>query len=637
MISRRKKISPYGRRNGHADVTAGAGEAELTLLLATAFAVHTRTPRAVRLPCPSPLPGGATPPPPPEGSPCPIRQQCCRPLLPVLSGEKVKETPQSAGGVPRLGGPGRAPRRGFLGSSAGMPRWAALGAVRWGAGAGARAEGASGLRRHPGRGGMRRPRGGAGGGESASLGLREAFRRMDKNCDGRLDFEEIQEAARLLGLPGGDDYTSEVLAQFDRDGDGYISFLEYKGYIRRQERAMNNAFRRLDAASRGHFSAADLLAELRRIGIKARPRDARRMVQLIDENNDGRVSEVEWRHFVSLLPAAQVRENAAWALMASAVDLPPTTQPTSEIFKKLAIGALAGAVAKCVVAPFERLREVLQAAEVVPATPLAGVARQIIKDEGFWGLWRGNTLVLARVVPYVALQWSVYDAVQDALGAVRRRHASASPGGELGLMERLFAGIVAGTAATLVVYPLECLKTQVAVGGLRGNLAANVRQVLREEGLLRGFYKGLGPTISFKIIATAVGFNLHALMSRIYRDAVGGRRLSALEHGFIGGISGITCATLTLPLHSAVTKLRIQGVGGRPLVYRGLADCLSQSVQKAGVRSLFAGAVPTYAKVFPNVFIVYSVTAGLRRRWGVGGLSVYRARSASPKKGAPSC
>jgi len=440
-----------------------------------------------------------------------------------------------------------------------------------------------------------------------------------------LDFEELQEASRLLGLPAGDDFVTDVLSQYDRNGDGVVSFEEYRTYVRRTERAMREAFARLDLDGKGHATPEGVLAELHRIGIKARWQDARRMVQLVDADGDGRVSYSEWQRFVTLLPAAQVKENAAWALMASAVDLPPTTQPTSEIVKKLAIGAFAGAVAKCVVAPFERLREVLQAAEVVPPSGLAGVTRQIISDEGVRGLWRGNTLVLARVVPYVALQWSIYDAVQDALTLARQRGGSAPPVGDspqTGVLDKLVAGVVAGTAATLVVYPLECLKTEVAVAGLRGSLIANARQVLREEGV-RGFYKGLGATVSFKVIATAVGFNLHAQLSKAYRQAVNGRRLTALEHGLIGGLSGVVCATITLPLHSAVTKLRIQGTAGRPVLYRGLADCMRQTARKAGVRALFSGALPTYAKVFPNVAIVYGVTAACRRRWGVGGLSVY--------------
>ena len=98
------------------------------------------------------------------------------------------------------------------------------------------------------------------------------------------------------------------------------------------------------------------------------------------------------------------------------------------------------------------------------------------------------------------------------------------------------AGIVAGTAATLVVYPLECLKTEVAVAGLRGSLIANARQVLREEGV-RGFYKGLGATVSFKVIATAVGFNLHAELSKAYRQAVDGRRLEV--HGAEAVVGGV--------------------------------------------------------------------------------------------------
>ena len=481
------------------------------------------------------------------------------------------------------------------------------------------ARGAPGAGRARGRGG--RPRGGGLGGVS----LEGAFRRLDRNGDGELDFEELQEASRLLGLPAGDDFVTDILSQYDQDGDGVVSFAEYRTYVRRTERAMREAFARLDLDGRGHATPEGILAELRRIGIKARRRDARRMVELIDANGDGRVSYSEWQRFVTLLPAAQVKENAAWALMACAVDLPPTTQPTSDIVKKLAIGAFAGAVAKCVVAPFERLREVLQAAEAVPPSGLAGVTRQIIRDEGVRGLWRGNTLVLARVVPYVALQWSIYDAVQDALAVARRRGATVPAEGDrplTGFLDKLLAGIVAGTAATLVVYPLECLKTEVAVAGLRGSLVASARQVLQEEGV-RGFYKGLGATVSFKVIATAVGFNLHAQLSKAYRETVKGRRLTAFEHGLIGGLSGIACATITLPLHSAVTKLRIQGTAGRPVLYRGVGDCMRQTVRKAGARALFSGALPTYAKVFPNVAIVYGVTAACRRRWGVGGLSVY--------------
>ena len=103
-----------------------------------------------------------------------------------------------------------------------------------------------------------------------------------------LDFEELQEASRLLGLPAGDDFVTDVLSQYDRNGDGVVSFEEYRTYVRRTERAMREAFARLDLDGKGHATPEGVLAELHRIGIKARWQDARRMVQLVDADGDGR-------------------------------------------------------------------------------------------------------------------------------------------------------------------------------------------------------------------------------------------------------------------------------------------------------------------------------------------------------------
>ena len=52
------------------------------------------------------------------------------------------------------------------------------------------------------------------------------------------------------------------------------------------------------------------LEDLKKAGLPACPEDARKMINLLDRNHDGRVSFEEFQRYLCLLPAAQVPPKA---------------------------------------------------------------------------------------------------------------------------------------------------------------------------------------------------------------------------------------------------------------------------------------------------------------------------------------
>ena len=52
-------------------------------------------------------------------------------------------------------------------------------------------------------------------------------------------------------------------------------------------------------------------------------------------------------------------------------------------------------------------------------------ARGIVAVHGVAGLYRGLSVTLLEIIPYAALQFGVYDALNTAVDAARRRAAAA--------------------------------------------------------------------------------------------------------------------------------------------------------------------------------------------------------------------
>eukprot|EP00884_Botryococcus_braunii_P005891 jgi/Botrbrau1/15302/Bobra.0096s0005.1 len=73
-------------------------------------------------------------------------------------------------------------------------------------------------------------------------GLADLFNELDLNKDGRLDSSELHVALEKLGLPCAQGYIKEIIEQYDRDGDGEVTYTEFQRYVTHRDSSIRQAF-----------------------------------------------------------------------------------------------------------------------------------------------------------------------------------------------------------------------------------------------------------------------------------------------------------------------------------------------------------------------------------------------------------
>ena len=449
---------------------------------------------------------------------------------------------------------------------------------------------------------------------SAKLGSKSdiaaIFEELDADKSGEIDEDEIRTGLKKLGLPAGDDYLVDILTSYDTDSSKTISKEEFVAYVQNKEQAMLKVFREMDVDKSGSITSKEILKAMGNMGINASTADSKKMIELLDTNKDGVITFDEFKKYTSLLPAAQLKSNAAYCWMGSSVDR-VITNP-KEPLKNLLVGGVAGAASRFLTHPLQRVRVVLMASK--GGTPLA-VLKQVVRDEGVLGLWRGSTPRILKVMPGSAIQFATFAAVKDFF--LKR-----SKTGEISVPETLIAGGVAGATACLVVYPFTSLGGQMSVAnGVKGSIFTVSKQIYKTFGI-GGFYKGLQGELLGDIWGFMLGFGLYDLANNVFYKTVG-RRPRSLEKGLVGGTTACVSITTSMPLLLATTRMQVQGLPGYPVLYKNVFDCLSKTAKAEGVRGLWQGIVPSYAQIFPCIFISYFVYESLSKQLGLGGLTKY--------------
>ncbi|CAM0880794.1 unnamed protein product [Alopecurus aequalis] len=254
-----------------------------------------------------------------------------------------------------------------------------------------------------------------------------------------------------------------------------------------------------------------------------------------------------------------------------------------------AAGAGAGAVAKTVTAPLDRVKILMQthSVRVAGESTKKGIQfleamAEIGKEEGLKGYWKGNLPQVIRIIPYSAVQLFSYEVYKKIF---RRKD------GELSVFGRLAAGACAGMTSTLVTYPLDVLRLRLAVQSGHGTMSQVALNMLREEGLA-SFYGGLGPSLIGIAPYIAVNFCVFDLMKKSVPEKYKSRPETSLATALLSA----TFATLMCyPLDTVRRQMQMKGTP-----YNTIFDAIPGIVERDGLVGLYRGFVPNALKNLPN-------------------------------------
>ncbi|XP_038882016.1 probable envelope ADP,ATP carrier protein, chloroplastic [Benincasa hispida] len=267
-----------------------------------------------------------------------------------------------------------------------------------------------------------------------------------------------------------------------------------------------------------------------------------------------------------------------------------------------AAGAVAGAAAKTVTAPLDRIKLLMQTHGVrvahegtKKAIGFIEAITTIGQNEGVKGYWKGNLPQVIRVIPYSAVQLFAYEFYKKLLRG---------KDGELSVLGRLAAGACAGMTSTFITYPLDVLRLRLAVEPGYRTMSQVALNMLKEEGIA-SFYYGLGPSLIGIAPYIAVNFCIFDLLKKSLPEKVQKRTETSLLTALISA----SCATLTCyPLDTVRRQMQMRGTP-----YKTVLEAISGIIAHDGVVGLYRGFVPNALKTLPNSSIRLTVYDFVKR------------------------
>ncbi|GJP41098.1 hypothetical protein CLOM_g767 [Closterium sp. NIES-68] len=198
---------------------------------------------------------------------------------------------------------------------------------------------------------------------------------------------------------------------------------------------------------------------------------------------------------------------------------------------RLGAGATAGIIAMSATYPMDMVRGRLTVQSGRKGEQrykgMRHAAVTIVKEEGVRALYKGWLPSVIGVIPYVGLNFAVYETLKDWLA---RMYATQQPEqAELSVLTKLACGAVAGTLGQTVAYPLDVVRRRLQMVGWKdaasvlradGTVAAApqytgmidaFRKTVQTEGV-KALYKGLVPNSVKVVPSIAIAFVTYEIM-----------------------------------------------------------------------------------------------------------------------------
>lgn len=301
-------------------------------------------------------------------------------------------------------------------------------------------------------------------------------------------------------------------------------------------------------------------------------------------------------------------------------------QLQENIGTKIVLGGAANSVSCFVTHPCDVIKIRLQLQALTPMHHAAVVAsgthvvptrylgfshglQTILKEEGLAGWYKGLKASLIRESCYSGIRFGLYDVVKEKYEEMCYPHSE--PPEITPLYIKMGAGATTGAVGSAIMNPMDLVKVRMQSDrtGTRyqNRFLYACRDIYSHDGLIKGFYRGVGPTTFRAMVLTAT-----QLPSYDHMKAVLLHRTSFEEgiqvHMIASMFAGLVAATASSPLD--VIKTKIMNECSKTATSASdfqssqlMRKVFTDVVRTEGIRGFFKGWLPNWLRLGPHTII----------------------------------
>lgn len=456
----------------------------------------------------------------------------------------------------------------------------------------------------------------------------QIFNKLDLNNKGRVSVQDLRDQ---LGI--SEKYAKEFIEKSDANSSGDVSLKEFISYLQDQEKNLRLQFSKLDRNKDGKVELDEMIAAFKELGVNMDYNEAVRIFNRMDKDGSLSISYNEWRSFLILAPSADIHDIVRYWRHSTYLDIGedftvPDDFTESELktglwWRHLLAGAIAGGISRTSTAPADRLRVMLQVYH--SKQKMSECFSYMLKEGGWRSLWRGNGLNVVKIAPESALKFMVYEQVKRFIRGDSNR--------PLTIFERFVSGAVAGCVSQTAIYPLEVLKTRLAIRktGQYSGVFDAAKKIYVNEGV-RTFYRGYIPNLLGIIPYAGIDLAVYETLKRHYLSSTNGQQVPQVWLLLACGSTSSTLAqVVSYPLALVRTKLQAMKVqtanvsvnAGGILAHaphikeHTMTSMFKKIIREEGFTGLYRGITPNFIKVLPAVSISYITYETISQKLGI--------------------
>ncbi|XP_061881145.1 calcium-binding mitochondrial carrier protein SCaMC-2-A isoform X2 [Entelurus aequoreus] len=413
-------------------------------------------------------------------------------------------------------------------------------------------------------------------------------------------------------------WRKKILNREPNQSDGQLDFEEFVHYLQDYEKDLKLVVKSLGKKNAGRVDTKEFIQSLQDIGVHISPHLAEKALKSMDKNGIMTISSKEWSKYSLVEETESIPEIILYWKHSTIFDVGENLMVPDEFTKEekqsgmwwrhLVAGGGAGVVSRTCTAPLDRIKVMMQVygSRTNNMCIMSGMM-QMIKEGGVRSLWRGNGVNVIKIAPESALKFMAYEQIKRLIGGDKT---------SLSILERFVAGSLAGVIAQSSIYPMEVLKTRLALRttGQYTGISDCAKQIFRREGL-SAFYKGYLPNMLGIIPYAGIDLAVYETLKNRYLQQYGATDPGVLVLLACGTVSS-TCGQLaSYPLALVRTRMQAHAYGNAQQVT--MTALFKQILQTEGPLGLYRGLAPNFLKVIPAVSISYVVYERIKTHLGV--------------------